>query len=280
MDIPLTTLDAVKAQMKATTTDAPDDSLIMELIMAATDFIHAFCHRQFLPRVATRVFDVPASGLVLDLHDDLLTLDTLTNGDGTVITSGYRLQSPNLYPKWRIELLATAGTVWTYTSAPQEAISVAGIWGYHEAWPHAWIDTLETVPVGGLTSGASSFTALDADGKDARYQTRFEVGKLLKIESEYLRIVAVNTTTNVVTVLRGQAGTTAAAHAQSTAIYAYAPMRVIEKTARDLAIWMHRNRAVAGDELTLAAGGVKVTRNKALKDIIGTLAGFQEVRVT
>lgn len=280
MDIPLTTLDAVKAQIKATNVDEADDALLMEHIATATDFITAFCQRWFIPVLDTRVYDVPESGDALDLRADLLSLTTLTNGDGSVVTTGqYRLYSPNLYPKWRIELLATAGVQWVYSTDPTDAIQVAGIWGYHEQWPNAWINTLETVPTGGMTSTAASFIASDADGKDARYLKRFEVGKLLKIDDEYLLVVDADDVTNVVKVLRGQSGTTAAIHTQTTPIYAYVPMRLVEKTARDLAIWLHRNRAVAGDELTLAAGGVRVIRNKALQDILDALAGVQRVRV-
>ena len=51
------------------------------------------------------------------------------------------------------------------------------------------------------------------DGANPRgYSPRISAGNLLLIDDEYLEVTATNTTTNVVTVIRGANGSTAATH--------------------------------------------------------------------
>ena len=55
------------------------------------------------------------------------------------------------------------------------------------------------------------------------FSPRFQVGHLLRIEDEYLRVTAVDRKTNTLTVLRGVQGTAAAAHAPGKTIETYTP---------------------------------------------------------
>jgi hypothetical protein len=82
---------------------------------------------------------------------------------------------------------------------------------------------------------------VDADGTDvAGITPRFQVGQIVQIESEYLSILAVNTATNVLTVQRGQHGTTAVTHAQGSAISIYQPPRAVENLCLRVAAWLYR----------------------------------------
>lgn len=81
------------------------------------------------------------------------------------------------------------------------------------------VNTTETVPAGGLDTIATSFTATDVDGSDGTGNSpRIAAGDVLRINNEYLRVVATNTSTNVVTVARAALGTIASAHAEGDAI--------------------------------------------------------------
>lgn len=281
-DIALTTLDDVKDDFKISSLDADDDARIMRLIFAASDIVQQHCQRSFVPYQATVTVDARGEhidGRLLFLDNDLLTLTTLTNGDSTTVTSAQYVLRGQGYPKWAVELLPSTGLSWTYSTDWQNAISFTGIWGYHESWPNAWVSTLDTIQdAGGLDNSTLTITVNDADGVNARYQTRFEVGMILQIESEYLKVVAVDTAANTVTALRGQLGSTAAAHDNGTAISSYAPMRNIEKATRDLVKWLYRNQKSSGDEIQFM-DGTRVVTNKAPSNIMDTLNTYVRIRV-
>jgi len=100
-----------------------------------------------------------------------------------------------------------------------------------------WIG-MDDMPGG---AGAATITVNDADGADsAGLSPRFQVGQLLKIENEYLHVIAVNPTANTVSVIRGVRGTTAVSHAQGTAIYVYAPPQDVQALCLRWAAWLYQ----------------------------------------
>lgn len=108
--------------------ETSDDLILFDALCAAQQGIEAYCGRRFEAVSATRYYsaaDVHGGRLWLD--DDLLTVTTLTNGDATVLTSGYyRLHPRNSGPYHAIGLVSTA-----YWSFGQDGeIAVAGMWGY------------------------------------------------------------------------------------------------------------------------------------------------------
>lgn len=68
----------------------------------------------------------------------------------------------------------------------------------------------DTVPSGGWTNAATTLSVNDA--------SIYQAGDVLKVEGEHIWVSSVNVSSNQLTVVRGFAGTTAAAHAQGTAI--------------------------------------------------------------
>jgi hypothetical protein len=282
-DVYLTTLDTVKKRLKLSNVDVNDDELVESHIATATDLIAGFCARSFVPYRDTKTFDARGDhidGLIMLLREDLLAVETLTNGDGTAVTSSqYAL--PRGYPKWKIELLSSSGLTWLYTTDWQNAISIDGVWGYHEDYSRAWVNTNDTVKdSGGIDASAQSVTVADANGKDARYHTRFAVGQLLRIEDEFLKVVAIDTGTNVLTVLRGINGTTAAAHDEDTSIESYAPMRNIEQACLSLATWLYRYAPTAGAPLQVLIDGTKQIQSNMPRFIQDALQPYQGVRVS
>ena len=128
-----TTLADCKAYMGITETN--DDTLITALITRAQKIIDEYTGRIFEAETTTKYFnhdDVEGRNLYLFGYD-LLTVTTLTNGDGTTIASAnYRLEPRNETPKWIIRL--DEDTTWEFDDSDDE-ISVAGTWGYSATAP-------------------------------------------------------------------------------------------------------------------------------------------------
>jgi len=120
------------------TTNPPQDSVLADYITAASRWIDNYTGRTFYARTETHYFDVPKTPRNLRLDDDLLTLTTLTNGDGTVIaSSNYKLWPYNTSPKHEIQILRSANIYWLLSGGIdwEAAISVAGTWGYSSTTP-------------------------------------------------------------------------------------------------------------------------------------------------
>ena len=113
------------------TQDKYDDEIMAHLIEAASRYIDGDTRRTFYARSSTRYYSVPDDRW-LWLDDDLLTITTLTNGDGTVITSGYYYLYPKNNPPYTaIVLKQSSSYVWESESDgdSEYVITVAGTWG-------------------------------------------------------------------------------------------------------------------------------------------------------
>jgi len=128
-----------------------DDTLLTNLLTRAQQAIDSHCHRTFEARTETRYYRQEAVAIedafgydithevlnpvsdVLYLDDDLLSVTTLTNGDGTTIpSSGYWLEPRNDGPPyWYIRLKSAYS--WEFDTDGE--ISVAGTWGYATTAP-------------------------------------------------------------------------------------------------------------------------------------------------
>ena len=128
-----TTLADVKAYLGIT--PVGDDTLLAALIVRAQSIIEMITGRSFEAVTATKYFhaeDVDGQTLWM-LGDDLLTVTTLTNGDGVVIAAAnFRLEPRNSTPKFSIRL--NESLVWDFTDGDSE-ITVAGTWGYAATAP-------------------------------------------------------------------------------------------------------------------------------------------------
>ena len=257
--------------------------LRLQIADAASRIVGQFTRRSFVPYQQTRVYDargehIDAYCLVLD--EDLLEIVSLTNGDNASIASNqYQLRPNNAYPKSRIDLLSSGSVSWTYSTSWEGAISVNGIWGFNEAYQDAWIDTLDAIAdSGGINATATTIVVSDADGADDRYRARFQTGGWLKADAEFMRVVDIDPENNTITVLRGQLGTTAASHDESTALYSYAPQMDIEQATIGLANWLERNRGTTGDSLTFV-GATPMLMNQVPDYIVQTLKAYQKARI-
>jgi len=148
------------------TSKATDDALMASLIPRASARIDRYCDRTFIRRSAeTRKFDAveDVEGRVLYLDDDLLSVTSITNGDGaTVSASEYVLLPTNSSPKYAIKLKASSSTSWTWNTDPEEAISVSGTWGYYNG----------TVPPDDIKHAAIRLTAWYYHQRSAPFETQ------------------------------------------------------------------------------------------------------------
>ena len=120
-------------------------------------------------------------------------------------------------------------------------VTVTGVWGWHDDWSNAWIDSGDTVQDAPLTVSATTLTVTNADGLDTDGRSpRFQVGHLLRVDDEYLHVRAIDTTTNTLTVTRGVNGTTAATHVAGTPISVYRPAADVESLVLRWAGWLYR----------------------------------------
>jgi len=112
-----------------------DDALLTACSTRAQAFIESPAGANGLFEVladTTRSFDAVGDirGRRLKLDYPCLAVTTLTNGDGAVIAASEYVTEPvNYTPFYAVRLKSASTTAWTYTTSPENAISLAGKWG-------------------------------------------------------------------------------------------------------------------------------------------------------
>ncbi len=278
----LVTLDEIKQMLSLSSSNVEDDLLLRQLIRVASSAATRHCGRDFMPLWETRYYDALGehiSPYQLNLDAELLTVIKLTNGDGSEIAeTDYVLLPYQGMPKMGIRLRPTASAPFTYSDDWLRAISVEGVWGYHDDWNAAWVNSNDalTAPV---TATATTFTVNDADNSDASGNApRFQVLAYYRLDDEVIQVTAVNAVTNTLTVVRGQRGTIAAAHAVDTTLYRYYPQRDVSMAVLSLAAWMYRNRTSLGEKYQFL-DGTRLAVNEAPGHIMLILNAYHRLRV-
>ncbi len=126
------TLAEFKAQPGITSQDAVDDEYIEDLLERAAREFDGDTQFWFYAYTDTRTFDMP-KGRCLELDAPLLTVTTLTNGDGTIIAATeYNLWPYNGPNHSQIRIKQSSSTIWQPATAgdTEDVVSVAGTWGY------------------------------------------------------------------------------------------------------------------------------------------------------
>lgn len=129
----------IKAVGRLNLTGSAYDGDLFEFATAASRWIDRYFggpNDLFAVSAASTRYFAPCdvTGYALKLDKPLLSVTTLTNGDGLAITSShYRLQPRNGEYYWSIQLLTTH-TGWMFSTDDSE-INVNGLWGYATAAP-------------------------------------------------------------------------------------------------------------------------------------------------
>lgn len=112
-----------------------DDTILAACVTRAISLFDRRFSAKFEAETETRYFDAAAvDGYVLFLDKPLLSVTTLTNGNGVAIgSSGYWLLPRNTPPYWYIKLKPSSSVLWQFSTDGE--ISVAGTWGYSTTAP-------------------------------------------------------------------------------------------------------------------------------------------------
>ena len=237
--------------------DADDDTLIETVLGAASRYIDSKTLRTFYPRVETRYYSVPDNSRQLKLDDDLLAVITLTNGDDTTLASTeYNLIPKNNPPHFAIKMKEASSYYWTYDSDgnTEWVIGVLGIWGYHDYYSQrAWSTGSDINMSTGLNATA---TGLVVDSV-----ANFSADNIIKCENEIMRATGTSTGTQTVTVVRGENGSTAAAHSDDTSVTIWEPIADIREACLMIAGNYYKRRfgENATSETVITSGGVVIT---------------------
>ena len=273
------TLVDLRRQLGLSSSQTTDDDQLLDLLGAASRLIEGYTGRRFYPFRQTQSYSYLDPG-VLYLRDDLLALHTVTNGDGAALDSSVvHLHPPGESVTSSIVLDRTQA-VFTHDGDPVDAIQVDGTWGYHPDWANAWADSDDSVQDNPLSSSATTLTVSDADAPlDTGYGQRFAVGQLLRIEDEYVHVLAINTTTNTLTVTRGVNGTTAASHTQSTVIDVFHVSADVRQVCVRVAAWLYKQRDAGFVQSAGSLRGQIVVPPALPADVEQTLAPVVRIRV-
>ena len=211
------------------TTDATDDAVIEDLIEGASRYFEGECAgRTFYPRVETRSYDVPENNWLF-VDDDLLAVTTLTNGDDAAIASTeYTTRPHNYSPKYAIVIRDSSDTIWEWdsNSSSEAVIDVLGYWGYHDQY------TLRAWKAGGTLNEATNLNASDLTFTMTAGHS-VVAGNVIRCESELMIVTGVST--NDITVnKRGDNGSTAATHADGTAVTIWQAMDDVRQAVLEI----------------------------------------------
>lgn len=251
----LVTLAQLKRYLGLDSTFTSDDALLTRLLIEAEAWSERQMQRVLKPVIETRHFDWPGQD-TLYFNDDLLELISVTNGDSTSVSLSDLAYIPRrTYPKFGISLNGASSVSWTYSTKQEDAIALAGVWGYHDNYSAAWVDSLDKVTdAGGINASVTTISVGNVDGANINNDTpRFSAGMLIKIESEWCEVTAAtNSTTDTLTVKRGALGSTAATHALNTPIYVFEPARNVTGAITAYVHWRYNqknNRSDYGNEV-------------------------------
>ena len=228
----IATLEDLRRHLQLGDEDRGSDDHLLRALAEASHHIESVTARRYCPRVETLdISPDEANPRSLLLPDDLLELRAARDDGGEIDLARIRV-FPGQQDEPAFLLLHKGGVFRTGTGAA-EAVSVTGVWGWHNRWTSAWRESGDRVSGNALSSNSELLGVENSDGADADgLRPRFHIGHLLRIDGEYLRVTAIDRAANQLTVLRGVGGTRATAHLQKAKIETYAPVPAI----RDLTV--------------------------------------------
>ena len=277
-----TTLAQAKTEIKATGT--VEDEKVRGYITEVSRRIDAVMgtprRPYFAPYIEQRTFPIETSRIdslwenTFDLRDYLLAFTQVLR-QTTNITSSVALYQWSNEVYHALRLTNCSYSWYTNCDCTQPyKLYVTGTWGYVPDYSNVFesVDTIQDA--GGINATTTSITVADADGADLNgFTPRFSPGNMLQIESEWLDVTAVNTTTNVLTVRRGVNGSTAAIHAKDVAIKTFRVDERIQRIASRQAALLYVRRGAFQVE-TLDGVGVITYPQDLLTELKNSLTEF------
>lgn len=280
-------IEELKNILSKTDPSDADEDVLARYATIASRVIDRRTDRHFYPLKATRSFDIPKDQRgnqrrQLNLDFDLLSVTSLTNGDGTDL-AGEFLTLPGVgYPKYAVKLKPSSNHIWeTDTNGEwEQVIDLDGIWGWHDDWDNAWenVDSLDTA----MNTTVTTVSVNDVDGDDAHgFSPRLGRQMLIRINSEYMYVFNSDATENDLTVERAVNGSTVEAHSSGDDVFVYRPPWDINQLARRLTLWLwrQRNSSIDVDRPAITTDGVTVMPIALPQDVEAMLEGLRRTGV-
>jgi hypothetical protein len=242
----LITLNAARSDRRLAVAETGDDALIQRYISeCSTEFAVGGLMRTPHPYIDTLAFDY-YNPREIELGADLLAITTLTNGDGTALASTEYVTKPtNELPKWKVQMKIGSAYLFNYITSLEEAISIAGIWGYVPHYLRCWRQ---------LTTLSGAVTDAVTTSITVTIGTLFEVGHYALIGSEQVKVTAI--ATNTLTVERGANGTTAATHSSNDAVKVFDQLPDIAGAVLAMVVYRYLHKDQIGSRVTVIDNGV------------------------
>jgi hypothetical protein len=208
------TLAQLRARQGDSVADTSNDAKYLAKLRRASALIDAETGRRFQPVQAALKFDYEGPFHLLWRGFDLLALTGVEDAQGTVDPAALLLLGS---PAYGVEIDGALAYL-TYGTTKIQAITVTGVWGWHDDYANAWHSTGQTVQdAGGISASATTITVTAAGAADVWGQAPcLSAGHLVQVESEWMQVLV--TTATTISVVRGVNGTTPVTHANGKPI--------------------------------------------------------------
>ncbi len=228
-------------------TEADPD--LLRKLEEASQLIESLTQRRYCPRLETLAATPDSRDLrQLFLPDDLLELHAVRDAGGLIDLNDIQLLPDDADAPASVMQLVN-GRQFQAGADGARSIAITGIWGWHDRWRQAWRDSRDSVQSSSLSASATLISVSDIAGADETgFSPRFQVGQLLRINSETLRVAGVDEQNQRLTVLRGVQGATAAAHPLGATIEIYAPSLPIRDLTLRYAELMLKSQSLLAEE--------------------------------
>lgn len=237
------------------------DYVLLTMLENASRMIDAITGWVYFPSLATRYFDVTKSNKRADdetfyLPDPMLAAIAIYMSDDDGSTYDVTFSATDYYLTYGgdynqtpyTEIVLSENGSYDYWYTGQRSVKITGTWGFRRDYAAAWENSQDTCALA-MNASQTTITVADANGADQRgIIPRFQTGQLVRADSEYMVVTGTNTTTNVLTVIRGANGTTAATHALSTRLDIWRPEPLVQQATRIQAVrWFKRGQQAYQD---------------------------------
>lgn len=262
--MPLALLSELKSVQNVKTTEATAVSNLRMLLDRVSHGLQQYCQRRFdiyheikyfcsLP--VLRGGDTNGVYLLTD-RCDLLEVQSVINGDGSVVQTTALPRAAGMHHLYKLR--SDNGIYWASgVLGPEDAIQVDGLWGYPGEW--RLLSSL-----GAAVTNGTDITITVVSG------TPFEIGMLIRIDSEYCLITDINT--NILTVQRGYNGTTPTTHLINAAVHRFVPDLLVTATTLRLAQWrIKQAESPLFNTVVLSDFQLTTTINKLPEDLQGDI---------
>ncbi len=245
----IATLDDLRRRLGLAATDSDSDQELLHSLQEASRLIESLTQRRYCPLLQRRVIPLnPIAPRLFILPDDLLELRAVNDAGGEIDHDLFLRLPEDPDTPASILRLARGRTI-RYDASGTRAVAIDGVWGWHDCWTRAWTDSGDTISGNALSAKATAVSVNDAAGSDtAGFSPRFQVGQLLRIDDEYLRVTAIDRQNHQLTVQRGAQGTIAAMHLQGALIETYTPALPIRDLTVRYAELMLKSHSLLEDE--------------------------------